>query len=479
VSYPTTQLLIDGQWQDAADGRTLPVFNPSTDQEIGRVARAGKVDLDRALVAAQKGFETWRDMPAIERSQIMRRAASLMRERVDANAQLITQEQGKPLAEARAEAGAAADIIEWFADESLRVYGRLVPARGNLSLRQMVLRDPVGPVAAFTPWNFPINQVVRKLAPALAAGCSMLVKAAEETPASPAALIKAFVDAGVPAGVVGLVYGDPGEISSYLIPHPVIRKITFTGSTPVGKQLAAMAGQHMKRVTMELGGHAPFIVADDADLDLAIKIAGAAKFRNAGQVCISPTRFLVHEGVAKAFAEGLTKRAQNLKVGDGLAEGTQMGPLANPRRIEAMQKLTEDAVKKGAKLLAGGERGQGAGNFWQPTILTDVPMDSQVLNEEPFGPMAAIRTVKNLEEAIAEANRLSYGLAAYAFTSSLKNADLLTRRVESGMLWINTPALPSAEMPFGGIKDSGYGSEGGPEAVEAYLNVRSVAVMNV
>ncbi|MFZ9184253.1 MAG: aldehyde dehydrogenase family protein, partial [Hylemonella sp.] len=270
----------------------------------------------------------------------------------------------------------------------------------------------------------------------------------------------------------------PAEISSFLIPHPVIRKITFTGSTPVGKQLAAMAGQHMKRLTMELGGHAPFIVAEDADLALAIKIAGAAKFRNAGQVCISPTRFLVHEGVADEFAQGLAQRAASLKVGDGLSDGTQMGPLANPRRVEAMQKLTEDAVQRGAKLLAGGSRGAGDGNFWQPTILADVPLDSRVLNEEPFGPMAAIRRVKNLDEAIAEANRLSYGLAAYAFTRSLKNADLLTRRVESGMLWINTPAMPSAEMPFGGIKDSGYGSEGGPEAVEAYLNVRSVAVMN-
>lgn len=479
MNYPDTRLFIDGQWQDAADGRTLPVFNPASGQEIGRVAHAGRADLDRALAAAQKGFETWRDMTPVARSKIMRKAAALMRERADAIGVLLTQEQGKPLVEARGEAAAAADIIEWFADEGLRVYGRIVPSRGNLALRQMVLRDPVGPVAAFTPWNFPINQVVRKLAPALAAGCSMLIKAAEETPASPAALVQAFVDAGIPPGVVGLVYGNPAEISGYLIPHPTIRKITFTGSTPVGKQLAALAGQHMKRMTMELGGHAPFIVAEDADLALAVKIAGATKFRNAGQVCISPTRFLVHESVAQAFAQGLAQQAQALKVGDGLAEGTQMGPLANPRRIDAMQKLTEDAVQRGARLLAGGARGEGAGNFWQPTILADVPLEAKVLNEEPFGPLAALRSFNTLDEAIAEANRLSFGLAAYAFTRSLKNADLLSRRVESGMLWINTPALPSAEMPFGGIKDSGYGSEGGPEAVEAYLNVRSVAVMNV
>ncbi|MDH5204466.1 MAG: NAD-dependent succinate-semialdehyde dehydrogenase [Hylemonella sp.] len=479
MSYPHVQLFIDGQWHDAADGRSLPVFNPATGQEIGRVAHAGQADLDRALNAAQKGFETWRDMAPIERSRIMRRAAALMRERADSIAVLLTQEQGKPLAEARGEAAAAADIIDWFADEGQRVYGRVVPSRANPALRQMVLHDPVGPVAAFTPWNFPINQVVRKLAPCLAAGCSMLIKAAEETPASPAALVRAFADAGIPAGVLGLVFGNPAEVSNYLIPHPVIRKITFTGSTPVGKQLAALAGQHMKRMTMELGGHAPFIVAEDADIALAAKIAGATKFRNAGQVCISPTRFLVHESVVDEFANALAQHAQSLQVGNGLTEGTQMGPLANPRRIEAMQKLTEDAVQRGAKVLAGGARGSGAGNFWQPTILTDVPLDAKVFNEEPFGPMAAIRSFKTLDEAIAEANRLSYGLAAYAFTRSLKNADLLSRRVEVGMLWINTPALPSAEMPFGGVKDSGYGSEGGPEAVEAYLNVKSVAVLNV
>ncbi|MFL6691922.1 MAG: aldehyde dehydrogenase family protein, partial [Ramlibacter sp.] len=274
-------------------------------------------------------------------------------------------------------------------------------------------------------------------------------------------------------------YGNPAEISSYLIPHPVIRKITFTGSTPVGKQLAAMAGQHMKRVTMELGGHAPVIVCEDADIALAVKAAGAAKFRNAGQVCISPTRFLVHESVKNEFAQAMVKYAQGLKVGDGLAEGTQMGPLANPRRLTAMAEITKDAVSKGAKVLTGGERIGDAGNFWQPTILDDVPVGAKVFNDEPFGPMAAIQPFNKLEDAISEANRLPYGLAGYAFTKSLKNADLLSRRVEVGMLWINMPAMPSAEMPFGGVKDSGYGSEGGPEAVEAYMNVRSVAVANV
>jgi succinate-semialdehyde dehydrogenase/glutarate-semialdehyde dehydrogenase len=307
----------------------------------------------------------------------------------------------------------------------------------------------------------------------------MLVKAPEETPAGPAALIQAFADAGIPPGVLGLVYGNPAEISSYLIPHPVIRKVTFTGSTPVGKQLAALAGQHMKRVTMELGGHAPVIVCEDADIALAVKAAGGAKFRNAGQVCISPTRFLVHESVKNDFAQALTKYAQGLKVGDGLAEGTQMGPLANPRRLTAMAEIQADAVKKGAQVLTGGKRIGDAGNFWEPTVLADVPLEAKVFNDEPFGPMAAIRSFNTLDDAISEANRLPYGLAGYAFTKSLKNADLLARRVEVGMLWINMPAMPSAEMPFGGIKDSGYGSEGGPEALEAYLNARAVAIANV
>ena len=479
MTYPNTQLYIDGQWQDAADGRTLAVFNPATGREIGRVAHAGVADLDRALVAAQKGFEKWRDVPAAERAKIMRKAAALMRERAGEIAGVLAQEQGKPLIEAKGEAMAAGDIIEWFADEGQRVYGRIVPSRYNIAHRQMVLKDPVGVVAAFTPWNFPINQVVRKMAAALATGCAMIVKAPEETPAAPAALIRAFADAGLPAGVLGLVYGSPAEISNYLIPHPVVRKITFTGSTPVGKQLAALAGQHMKRVTMELGGHAPVIVCEDADIALAVKAAGGAKFRNAGQVCIAPTRFLVHESVKAEFAQALVKHAASLKVGDGLTEGIQMGPLANPRRLTAMAEFTQDAVKHGAQVAHGGERIGDSGNFWQPTVLTDVPLDAKVFNDEPFGPMAAIRGFNTLEEAIAESNRLPYGLAGYAFTRSLKNADLLARRVEVGMLWMNMPAMTSAEMPFGGLKDSGYGSEGGPEAMEAYLNTRAVTIANV
>ncbi len=478
TSYTDTRLLIDGEWCDAASGKTLNVVNPATGKTIGKVAHAGIPDLDRALASAQRGFEAWKKIPANERANFMRKAAGLLRERAADIASLLTQEQGKPFAEARVEVLAGADIIEWFADEGRRVYGRIVPSR-NLSAQQLVIKEPVGPVAAFTPWNFPINQVVRKLGAALASGCSFLVKAPEETPASPAALLKAFVDAGVPAGTVGLVFGDPAEISSYLIPHPVIRKVTFTGSTPVGKQLAALAGAHMKRATMELGGHAPVIVAEDADVALAVKASGGAKFRNAGQVCISPTRFLVHNSIKDEFAKAMVKHAESLKLGDGLAEGTTLGPLANARRITAMTKVLEDARATGAKVATGGERVGTDGNFFAPTVLTDVSLQADVFNNEPFGPIAAIRGFDTLEEAITEANRLPFGLAGYAFTQSIKNAHLLSQRMEVGMLWINQPAAPSPEMPFGGVKDSGYGSEGGPEAMEAYLVTKAVSIMAV
>lgn len=477
-NYPDTRLLIANQWVDASDGRTLDVVNPATGKVIGRVAHATVADLDKALAAAQKGFEVWRDTSAHERAAAMRRAAALLRERAEDIARLLTLEQGKPLAEARAETLGGANMIEWFADEGLRVYGRIVPSR-NTAAHQFVLKQPVGPVAAFTPWNFPINQVVRKMGAALATGCSFLCKAPEETPASPAALLQTFVDAGLPAGVVGLVYGNPAQISGYLIPHPVIRMVTFTGSTVVGKQLAALAGAHMKRVTMELGGHAPVIVAEDADVDLAVNVAGRAKFRNAGQVCISPTRFLVHSSLVKDFSRAFVHQAESLKLGDGLEGTTGMGPLANPRRVAAMEKVVEDARAHGAEILTGGERVGDAGNFFAPTIVSQVSTDADLFNVEPFGPIAGLRSFDRLEDAIAEANRLPYGLSAYAFTRSFRNVKLLADRVEAGMLWINQPATPSGELPFGGIKDSGYGSEGGPEAMETYLNSKAVSVVGV
>lgn len=478
ATYPDTRLLIDNQWQDAASGKRIDVRNPATGAVMAQVAHAGTVDLDRALAAAQRGFDAWRNTPAFERAQTMRRAAVLLRERADTIAQLLTQEQGKPLAEARGEVLAGADIIEWFADEGMRVYGRIVPSR-RLDMQQLVVKEPIGPVAAFTPWNFPVNQIVRKLGAALATGCSFLVKAAEETPASPAALLQTFVDAGVPPGTVGLVYGDPADISAYLIPHPTIRKITFTGSTAVGKQLAAMAGQHMKRSTMELGGHAPVIIAEDADVAAAVKAMAGTKFRNAGQVCISPTRFLVHNSVRQAFTDGMVRYAEQLKVGNGLDADTRMGPLANPRRLTALAEVMQDAKAKGAEVLTGGERLSGDGNFFAPTILANVPLDASVFNNEPFGPVAAIRGFDTLDEAIQESNRLPYGLASYAFTQSIKTAQLLAQGIEVGMLWVNQGPATSAEMPFGGVKDSGYGSEGGPEALESYLVTKTVSILSL
>jgi succinate-semialdehyde dehydrogenase/glutarate-semialdehyde dehydrogenase len=475
-SYPDTQLLIDNRWVDAASGKVLHVLNPATGARIGHVAHAAEVDLDRALAAAQRGFETWRWVSAHERAATLRRAAQLLRERVDSIAPLLTLEQGKPVLEARGEVLAGADIIDWFADEGRRVYGRIVPSR-NPATQQHVLKEPVGPVAAFTPWNFPVNQIVRKLGAALASGCSFLVKAPEETPAAPAALLSALVDAGVPKGVVGLVFGDPATISNYLISHPVIRKVTFTGSTPVGKELAALAGRHMKRVTMELGGHAPVIIAEDADIALAVKTTGAAKFRNAGQVCISPTRFLVHRSVHDAFVRALVEHAEKLKLGDGLVEGTTLGPLANVRRLDAITQIVGDAKQRGASVATGGARVGDAGYFFAPTVLTQVPLDAQVFNQEPFGPVAAVRPFDTLDEAIAESNRLPYGLASYAFTRSLRNAHQLAQRLEVGMVYINQAATPSAEMPFGGVKDSGYGTEGGPEAMESYLVTKTVTIM--
>jgi succinate-semialdehyde dehydrogenase/glutarate-semialdehyde dehydrogenase len=473
LRYPDTQLFIDGQWVPGASGRVIPVENPATGQQIGKLARADIADLDRALAAAAKGFLIWRNLSAYERAKIMRAAAGLLRERVEAVARNLTLEQGKPLAQAKLEVAAGADVIDWFAGEAPRVYGRVISPR-TANVVQTVLCEPVGPVAAFAPWNFPINQVVRKLSAALAAGCSIIVKGPEETPSAPAALVKAFADAGVPAGVINLVYGDPAEISSYLIPHPVIRKITFTGSTPVGKELAAMAGKYMKRATMELGGHAPAVVCDDADLDVACRVLALGKFRNAGQVCVAPTRILVQRGVYDTFVDKFAAAAKALKVGDGLTEGITLGPLANPRRVRAMDALVKDAVEKGAKLVTGGHRVGDVGNFFEPTVLKDVPTTARAMNEEPFGPLALMVPFDTLDEAIAEANRLPFGLAAYGYSRSMETVDRLGSAIEAGMVSINNAALALIETPFGGVKDSGYGSEGGAEAIESYLNRKFV-----
>jgi len=471
--YTDVSLHIDGAWTAAAAGRTLTVLNPATGEPLGTVAHAERADLDRALEAAEKGFRVWKKVSAFERGKVMRKAAGLIRERTDMIARLMTQEQGKPLAEAKGELGVAADVIEWFAEEARRAYGRVIPARAE-GVYQLVVKEPVGPVAAFTPWNFPINQAVRKISAALAAGCSVILKGPEETPASCAELVRAYVDAGLPVGAVQLVYGIPAEISEYLIPHPVIKKISFTGSTAIGKQLAALAGLHMKRVTMELGGHAPAIVFDDADIDAASKVLAANKFRNAGQVCVSPTRFLVQESVYENFVGKFVAIAEKLKVGDGLDPATTMGPLANPRRITAMEGLIGDAVQKGATIRTGGKRIGNKGNFFEPTVLTDLNRDMRVMNEEPFGPLALMVPFKSFDDVIEEANRLPYGLASYAWTRSAKTANAIAASVEAGMMSINHHGLALPEVPFGGIKDSGYGSEGGLEAMEAYLNTKFV-----
>jgi succinate-semialdehyde dehydrogenase / glutarate-semialdehyde dehydrogenase len=471
--YPSVSLFIDGAWSAAAAGRTLPVVNPSTGEVVGTVAHAERADLDRALEAADKGFRAWRKVSAFDRSKVMRKAADLLRERADMIAPLLTMEQGKPLPEAKGEVLAAADVIDWFAEEARRTYGRVIPARAE-GVYQLVIKEPVGPAAAFTPWNFPINQVVRKLSCALAAGCSIIVKAPEETPASPAELIRCFADAGVPAGVMNLVYGVPAQISEYLIPHPIIRKMSFTGSTAVGKQLAAIAGAHMKRVTMELGGHAPAIVFDDADVDAASRLLAGAKYRNAGQVCVSPTRVLVQERVYDRFLEGFVQHSKAVKVGDGLESGTTMGPMANPRRIAAMEAFIGDAAQRGATIRTGGNRIGNKGNFFEPTVITDVPMDARVMTEESFGPLAVISRFAAFEDAVTEANRLPYGLASYAYTRSAKTANAIAAAVEAGMMSINHHALALPEVPFGGVKDSGYGSEGGLEAIEGYLNTKFV-----
>ena len=471
--YANVSLFIDGAWTAAASGRTLTVMNPATGEPLGTVAHADIPDLDRALAAAEKGFAVWKKVSAYERYKVMRKAAGLIRERVDMIAALMTQEQGKPLVEAKGELMAGADVIEWFAEEARRAYGRVIPARAE-GVYQLVIKEPVGPVAAFTPWNFPINQAVRKLSAALAAGCSVILKGPEETPASCAELVRAYADAGLPAGAVQLVYGVPAVISEYLIPHPVIKKMSFTGSTAVGKQLAALAGLHMKRVTMELGGHAPAIVFDDADIDVASKILATNKFRNAGQVCVSPTRFLVQESVYETFVDKFVKVAEGVKVGNGLDPASTMGPLANPRRVTAMEGFIADAVQKGATVKTGGKRIGNVGNFFEPTVLTDLTLDMRVMNEEPFGPLALMVPFRTFDDVVAEANRLPYGLASYAYTRSAKTANAIAAAVESGMMSINHHGLALPEVPFGGIKDSGYGSEGGLEAMEAYLNTKFV-----
>lgn len=472
--YPDPHLFIAGEWVAGTGGGTFPLINPATGDEIARVPVAVRTDLDRALSAADKGFKRWRAVSAYERANILKRAAGFIRDRAHEIGRISTIEQGKPLAESVAEAFACADIFEWFAEEGRRAYGRIVPSK-QPGVRHMVLKEPIGPVAAFSPWNFPTTIPSRKLAAALAAGCSVVIKPAEETPGSALALARALDDAGLPKGVLNVVFGVPAEISEYLIASPVIRKISFTGSTVVGKHLARLAADGMKPTTMELGGHAPVIVCDDADIDRAVKLSVAAKFRNAGQICIAPTRYFLHDSIHDEFVTRYSAAAAALKVGNGLADDTKMGPLANPRRLVAMEALIGDAQSKGATLSTGGKGLDRRGNFWQPTVLADVPDGARIMNEEPFGPVAVTQRFDDIQDVLAKANRLPYGLAAYVFTRSLDNATILGDGIEAGMIGINFHQLTGPETPFGGVKESGHGSEGGIEGLEGYLVTKYIA----
>lgn len=470
MTYPDIQLYIDGHWRSAPGA---PIINPADESVIGTVPHATHADLDDALAAAERGFAVWRRTAPNARAQIILRAAALIRGRVEEMAVAMTMEQGKPLDQARLEILRGCDIIEWDATEGMRLYGRVIPA--GPGLQHTVHRQPIGPVAAFSPWNFPMSSPARKVAGALSSGCSIILKAAEETPAGAVQLVRAFHDAGLPPGVLNLVFGDPAEISAYLVPHPTIRLITFTGSVPVGKHLAALAGQHMKPAIMELGGHGPVIVCDDAD-PVAVAVQSViAKSRNAGQVCVAPTRFFVHENHFEKFAATFAEKASQLKLGDGMDPSTQLGPLANIRRIEAMDRLVSDATARGARLLAGGSRVGNRGYFYPITVLANLPDDARAMNEEPFGPLALINPVRDLDEAVAKANALPFGLAAYAFTRSAANVNRLAADVETGNLSINHFVASTAETPFGGVKDSGYGREGGTEGLGCYTVTKNVS----
>ena len=472
--YTELGLFIGGKWANGAGRKSEPVINPANEKPLAELPHASKGDLDEAVEAAKKGFEVWRKTTAWDRGRVMRKAADLMRERADAIAKILTQEQGKTLAEAKGEVLAAADVIEWMGEEGKRAYGRIIPSRLP-GTRQMVMQEPVGICAAFTPWNFPAITPARKIAGALGAGCSLILKASEETPGTAIEMARAFADAGLPAGVLNLVFGIPGEISEHLIAKPEIRKISFTGSIPVGKHLVKLAAETMKRVTMELGGHSPVIVFDDVDPEKTADAAAAGKYRNAGQVCISPTRFYVQENSFNKFAARFTEKAKGLKLGDGLDKDTRMGPLANARRLDAMNTIVADCQSRGGKLATGGKRHGNQGYFFEPTVVTDLPDDSKLMTQEPFGPVAPIIPFKTFDEVVARANSLPFGLAAYAFTNNAKQAAAIGDALEAGMVGVNTYAISMAETPFGGIKESGYGHEGSVEGLEMYTVKKYIA----
>ena len=472
TQYPSLHMIIDGEKVSGGGRRTFDVVNPATGETIGALPLADPADLDRALEVAQKGFRIWRKSTPQERAHVLQGAARLMVERADELARVATMEEGKPFAEAKMELMMNVGLFNFYAGEVFRLYGReLVRPDG---LRSTVRHEPVGPVAAFAPWNFPLGNPGRKLGAPVAAGCSVILKSAEETPASALGVLQCLLDAGLPKEVAQAVFGVPDEVSRHLLSSKVIRKLSFTGSTVVGKHLAKLASDNMIRTTMELGGHGPVLVFNDADVDTVLATAVGGKYRNCGQVCVSPTRFIVQEDVFERFRDGFIKGAEAQVVGDGLADGTTMGPMANPRRPEAMERLIGNAVSKGAKLGTGGERIGNQGYFYKPTVLSEIPLDADIMSEEPFGPVALINPFKDEDAMIAEANRLPYGLAAYSWTNDVKRQRKLAAEIEAGMVGINTHMIGGADAPFGGVKWSGHGSEDGPEGVMACLVTKAV-----
>ncbi len=469
--YPEIKLYINGSWR--ATDTTMPVVNPSTEEEIGRLPVASAADLDDALAAAAAGFKVWSATAPKQRADLIREAARLMRERQDEIAYAITAEHGKPFSDARLEVIRGCEFFEWDAGEAVRTYGRVIPSAPGV--KYVVHHQPIGPVAAFSPWNFPMSQPARKIAGALAAGCSIILKAAEETPAGAVHMAQAFHDAGLPPGVLNLVFGVPADISQHLIPSETVRLVAFTGSTPVGRHLTNLASAHMTPVLMELGGHAPVIVCEDTDVAAAAKTSAVRAMRNAGQVCTSPTRFFVHESIFDDFLDKFTSGVEATVVGDGMEPGTEMGPLANDRRLAAMADLVADACDAGAKLMTGGKRIGTKGYFFEPTVLANVPAHAKVMQEEPFGPLAIVNPVASLEEAIALANSVPYGLAAYGFTNRADYIDRMVDEVEAGNLSINTLEASLPETPFGGVKSSGYGREGGAEGLDSYMVIKNVS----
>jgi len=469
--YPELKLFIGGSWRTADDD--LPVRNPATEEIIGRVPIATQTDLDDALAAAAIGFAAWRQTSPRDRANLIREASRLMRERQDDIAHSITLEHGKPFREAQLEVIRGCEFFEWDAGEAVRTYGRVIPSAPGV--KYIVHHQPIGPVAAFSPWNFPMSQPARKIAGALASGCSIILKAAEETPAGAMHIAKAFEDAGLPPGVLNLVFGIPGDISSYLIPSDTVSLVAFTGSTAVGRHLTGLASSHMTPVLMELGGHAPVIVCEDTDVEAAAMTSATRKMRNAGQVCTSPTRFFVHDSVYEHFLDVFTKRAEATIVGDGMDPGIEMGPLAHDRRVATMASLVADAKDVGAEVMTGGQRIGSTGYFFEPTVLANVPDHARVMQEEPFGPLAIVNPVDSLDSAIEMANSVPYGLAAYGFTNRSDYADRMVDKIEAGNLSINTLEASLPETPFGGVKSSGYGREGGFEGLQAYTVVKNVS----